>query len=70
MFSLSRFSNNLAMLYRSGDPAAPGLENLRHLVGNRAIEHAIEEVRLGVLEGTPLNRCLAQHKVFPRTRSR
>jgi type II secretory pathway component PulF len=67
MFSLSRFSNNLAMLYRSGIPLLRGLEICRSLVGNRAIEHAIEEVRLGVLEGTPLNRCLAEHKVFPRT---
>jgi len=67
MFSLSRFSNNLAMLYRSGIPLLRGLEICRHLVGNRAIEHAIEEVRLGVLEGTPLNHCLARHGVFPRT---
>jgi type IV pilus assembly protein PilC len=67
MFSLSRFSNNLAMLYRSGIPLLRGLEICRHLVGNRAIEHAIEEVRQGVLEGTPLHRCIAQHKVFPKT---
>lgn len=67
MFSLSRFSNNLAMLYRSGIPLLRGLEICSHLVGNRAIEHAIEDVRQGVLEGKPLNRCIAQHKVFPKT---
>jgi type II secretory pathway component PulF len=67
MFSLSRFTNNLAMLYRAGIPLLRGIEICRHLVGNRAIEAAVEEVRLGVLEGTPLHRCLAQHEVFPRT---
>ena len=67
MFSLSRFANNLAMLYRAGIPLLRGIEICRHLVGNRAIEAAVEEVRLGVLEGTPLHRCLAQHDVFPRT---
>jgi len=67
MFSLSRFSNNLAMLYRSGIPLLRGLEICSQLVGNRAIEHAINDVRQGVLEGTPLNRCIAQHKVFPKT---
>ena len=67
MFSLSRFSNNLAMLYRAGIPLLRGIEICRHLVGNRAIEEAVEEVRLGVLEGTPLHKCMAQQKVFPRT---
>lgn len=67
MFSLSRFSNNLAMLYRSGIPLLRGLEICSQLVGNRAIEHAVEEVRRGVLEGAPLNRCIARHKVFPKT---
>ncbi|HTO04466.1 MAG TPA: type II secretion system F family protein, partial [Opitutus sp.] len=52
MFSLSRFTNNLAMLYRAGIPLVRGIEICRQLVGNRAIEHAVEEVRLGVLEGT------------------
>ncbi|MEO6001805.1 MAG: type II secretion system F family protein [Opitutus sp.] len=67
MFSLSRFSNNLAMLYRAGIPLVRGIEICRQLVGNRAIEAAVEHVRLGVLEGTPLHRCMAQHRVFPRT---
>lgn len=67
MFSLSRFSNNLAMLYRSGIPLLRGLEICRHLVGNRVIEAAIDDVRMGVLEGTPLHRCIAKHKVFPQT---
>jgi len=27
----------------------------------------LSRMRLGVLEGTPLHRCMAQHAVFPRT---
>ncbi len=67
MFGLSRFSHNLAMLYRSGIPLVRGLEICGGLVGNRAIERAVREARLGVLEGAPLNRCLADHDLFPRT---
>ena len=67
MFSLSRFSHNLAMLYRSGIPLLRGLEICRHLVGNRAIGHAVDQVRAGVLEGTPVSQCLSRHAVFPQT---
>jgi type IV pilus assembly protein PilC len=67
MFALSRFTHNLAMLYRSGITLLRGLEICRNLVGNRAIEHALDEVRQGVLEGTPLSKCLAKHDVFPPT---
>ncbi len=67
MFGLSRFANNLGMLYRSGVPLLRGLEICQKLVGNRAIEFALEDVRRGVLEGTPMSKGLARHHVFPST---
>ncbi len=67
MFALSRFSQNLAMLYRSGITLLRGLEICQHLVGNRAVEKALVDVRRGVLEGTPMHKCLAQHDVFTPT---
>lgn len=67
MFGLSRFANNLGMLYRSGVPLLKGLEICRKLVGNRAIEFALEDVRHAVLEGTPMSKALARHDLFPRT---
>lgn len=67
MFGLSRFANNLGMLYRSGVPLLKGLEICQKLVGNRAIEFALEDVRRGVLEGTPMSKSLARHDVFPST---
>jgi type IV pilus assembly protein PilC len=67
MFALSRFTQNLAMLYRSGITLLRGLEICKKLVGNRAIEQAIDEVRTAVSEGTPFSRSLARHDVFPPT---
>jgi type II secretory pathway component PulF len=67
MFALSRFTNNLGMLYKAGIPLLKGLEICQKLVGNRAIEAAIASVRTGVSEGTPLSRGLSQHDVFPPT---
>ncbi|ATC65496.1 hypothetical protein CMV30_16945 [Nibricoccus aquaticus] len=67
MFALSRFSQNLAMLYRSGITLLRGLEICQQLVGNRAVEKALVDVRRGVLEGTPMHKCLGQHDVFTPT---
>ena len=67
MFALSRFTHNLAMLYKAGIPLLRGIEICRNLVGNRAIGRSLEDVRRGVLEGTALSKCLAAHDVFPQT---
>jgi len=67
MFALSRFARNLGMLYQAGIPLLQGLDICRKLVGNRAIVHALDEVRAGVMAGTPMSKCLAQHRVFPST---
>ncbi|HEX3728897.1 MAG TPA: type II secretion system F family protein [Opitutaceae bacterium] len=65
MFALSRFAQNLGMLYRAGIPLLRGLEICRHLVGNRAIAAALEDVARGVAAGSPLSRSLARHPFFP-----
>jgi type II secretory pathway component PulF len=67
MFALSRFARNLGMLYKAGIPLLRGIEICRNLVGNRAIAHALDDVREGVLGGTPLSKNLARHRVFPST---
>ncbi|MFT3867362.1 MAG: type II secretion system F family protein [Nibricoccus sp.] len=67
MFALSRFTQNLAMLYKSGITLLRGLEICKKLVGNHAIEQAIDEVRTAVSEGTPFSKSLAKHDVFPPT---
>jgi len=67
MFALSRFTHNLGMLYKSGIPLLRGLEICKKLVGNHAIEAAIDDVSTRVSEGTPLSRAMAEHDVFPPT---
>jgi type II secretory pathway component PulF len=67
MFGVSRFAQNLAMLYRSGIALLNGLEICKSLVGNRAIEYALEDVRQTVLEGTPMSKGMSKHDVFPTT---
>jgi type II secretory pathway component PulF len=67
MFAISRFAHNLGMLYRSGIPLLRGLEICQGLIGNRAIETALEDVRRGVLEGTPMSKGMIRHGVFPKT---
>jgi len=67
MIALSRFSHNLALLYRAGIPLLRGIEICENLVGNRALAAALADAHRGVLEGRPLSRCLAVHEVFPQT---
>ncbi len=67
MFALSRLTQNLGMLYRSGVTILKGLEICRALVGNRAIENAVDDVRKAVLEGTPMSKAMAGRDVFPNT---
>ncbi|RKX35568.1 MAG: hypothetical protein DRP71_03275 [Verrucomicrobia bacterium] len=67
MFALARFARNMGMLYQSGVTLLKGLEISRALVGNRAIEHALDQVKQGVTEGRPISRTLAEHDLFPKT---
>ncbi len=67
MFGISRFAQNLSMLYKSGIPLLKGLEITRGLVGNLAISTAIDDARDHVAQGTPLSKGLGKHTVFPPT---
>jgi type IV pilus assembly protein PilC len=67
MFSLSRFAHNLGMLYKSGITLLKGLEICGALVGNRAVEAALGDVRQRVLEGVPMSKAMGTHDVFPGT---
>ncbi|RME68796.1 MAG: type II secretion system F family protein [Verrucomicrobia bacterium] len=67
MFAITRFAQNLGMLYRSGITLPRALEITRDLVGNRAVEAAVAEVHANVLIGTPMSRTMAEHDVFPKT---
>ena len=67
MFALARFARNLGMLYQSGVTLLKGLEISKGLVGNRAIEFALDRVRQAVTEGTTMSKSLVEQNIFPRT---
>lgn len=62
---LSRFVQNLAILYRSGIPLLEALGLCGRLVGNRIVEEGVAAVREGVRAGRPLHETMAQSAVFP-----
>lgn len=66
MIALSRFSHNLAGLYRAGIPILDSLALCRGLVGNRVIETALAQVERDVAEGAPLSEALRRRPVFTR----
>ncbi|HVR35841.1 MAG TPA: type II secretion system F family protein [Methylomirabilota bacterium] len=65
MLSISRFTHNLSILYRSGIVILQSLELCKGLVGNVAVERAVGEVRDAVKAGEGISEAMARHDVFP-----
>lgn len=66
MLALSRFTHNLAILYRSGIPIIQALELCqRGLIGNAVIERAVGEVERDVKTGSTIGEAIHRHPVFP-----
>jgi type IV pilus assembly protein PilC len=66
MLALSRFTHNLAILYRSGIPIIQALELCQHgLIGNAVIERAVGDVERDVKTGSTIGEAIHRHKVFP-----
>jgi type IV pilus assembly protein PilC len=63
--ALSRFSNTLAVLLRSGVPILQSLDIVSETVNNRVISKAIDDVQKSVKEGESIARPLGRHAVFP-----
>ena len=65
MLALSRFSHNLAILYRSGLPILQSLSLCRHgLIGNTVVEKAIGSVEEDVKTGSTISEAMHRHPVF------
>lgn len=62
---LSRFVQNLAVLYRGGVPLLETLRLARLIVGNRVIEESIARIEDGVRAGRSLNETMSLDPVFP-----
>ena len=66
MLALSRFTHNLAILYRSGIPIIQALELCqRGLIGNAVVERAVAEVERDVKTGSTIGEAIHRHRVFP-----
>jgi len=65
MLSLSRFTHNLALLYRSGLPVLQSLALCQKgLIGNAYIEKAVAGVEEDVKTGSTISEAMHRHKVF------
>ncbi len=67
IFALSRFCNNLAMLYKAGIPLLKAIEICKYLVGNHVVRIALGEVHKGVKEGIPMSTIMSRYSVFTNT---
>jgi type IV pilus assembly protein PilC len=65
MLALSRFSHNLAILYRSGIPILEALKQCEHgLVGNAHVEAAVARVANDVKTGSTISEAMQRQPVF------
>lgn len=62
---LSRFIQNLAVLYRGGVPLLETLRLSRSIIGNRVIEESVLRIEEGVRAGRPLNESMGLDPIFP-----
>jgi len=65
MLSLSRFTHNLAILYRSGLPILQALELCkRGLIGNLVVERSVAAVAEQVKTGSTISEAMHRQSVF------
>lgn len=65
IISVSRFSNSLGTLIKSGVPILHGLEIVEKATGNKLFEQAISEVKESVREGKTMAEPLEKNLLFP-----
>ncbi len=66
MLALSRFTHNLAILYRAGLPILQALELCKHgLIGNAVVEKAVAEISQEVKNGSSIGEAMHRQTVFP-----
>jgi type IV pilus assembly protein PilC len=66
MLAVSRFSHNLAILYRSGIPILTALKLCRQgLIGNILVEEAVGVVEQEVTTGSTISEAMHRQPIFP-----
>lgn len=65
MLVMSRFSQNLAILYRNGVPLVSALKLVEGLVGSTLVSLAVADMRRRIEEGENFSGAMRRHDVFP-----
>jgi len=65
MLAISRFTHNLAILYRAGIPILQSLSLCQGLIGNRVVEKAVAGVEDAVKAGSTISEALRREPIFP-----
>ena len=65
MLAISRFSHNLALLYKSGIAIVNALKLCEDLVGNAVVEKAVHEMQAAIEAGDSISEAMGRHKIFP-----
>jgi type IV pilus assembly protein PilC len=65
MLALSRFTHNLAILYRSGIPILEALKLCQQgLIGNAAVEQAVGQVEKDIKSGSTISEAMHRQPIF------
>lgn len=62
---LSRFANTFAMLYAAGIPILESIKTTQHIVGNRAVQQALQRVEHAIREGHNVAGAFQDAGLFP-----
>jgi len=65
MVVMTRFTHNLALLYRNGVSLPAALDLVSGVVGSPLVAGAVRDIRRGVLTGSSLSEAMRRHPVFP-----
>jgi type IV pilus assembly protein PilC len=65
MLAISRFTHNLAILYRSGVPILQALKLCQGVIGNVVVEQAVAELEEAVKAGSTISEGLRRDPIFP-----
>ncbi|MDA8060818.1 MAG: type II secretion system F family protein [Actinomycetota bacterium] len=63
--SISRFTSTLSTLLHSGVPVLQALEITSESVNNPGLEHALEDAKASIQQGSPMSSAFQQHGVIP-----
>jgi type II secretory pathway component PulF len=65
MLAISRFTHNLAILYRAGIPVTTAMGLCQGLIGSVIVEDAVKAVGEAIKSGSTISEAMRKHPIFP-----